>query len=59
MTDNEIIEILKERTEKEFAERLIEEKSWDCPYETENAHYVQVVDVGDIEELVKEMGGEK
>ena len=29
------------------ADALIE-KAWDVPFETENAHFVQVVDVGDI-----------
>ena len=29
------------------ADELIE-KAWDVPFETENAHFVQVVDVGDI-----------
>lgn len=39
---------------KEFAEKLIEKHSWDVPYETEDAHYVQVVDVGSIEDFVEE-----
>jgi hypothetical protein len=30
------------------AEKLVEEKSWDVPFKTEDASYVQVVDVGDI-----------
>ena len=42
---------------KEFAERL-KEKSWDVPYETKNAHFVQVVDVEDIDNLLKELVGE-
>ena len=42
---------------KEFAERL-KEKSWDVPYETKNAHFVQVVDVGDLDNLLKELVGD-
>ena len=42
---------------KEFADRL-KEKSWDVPYETKNAHFVQVIDVGDIDNLLKELVGE-
>ena len=33
----------------EYIERkLLLEKRWDVPFETEDAHFVQVVDVGDI-----------
>ena len=39
---------------KEFAEKLVEKHSWDVPYETEDAHYVQVVDVGAVEDFVEE-----
>lgn len=43
---------------KEFTEKLIEKHSWDVPYETEDAHYVQVVCVGDIENFKEEFTGE-
>jgi hypothetical protein len=49
--------LAKTEAYKEFAERL-KEKFWDVPYETENAHFVQVVDVGDIDNLLKELVGE-
>lgn len=49
---------IKAKAVKEFADRL-KEKSWDVPYKTKEAHYVQVVDVGDIEDIEKEMIGEQ
>ena len=52
-------ETAKSEARKEFAERLKEEKSWDCPYETEDAHYVMVVCVGDIDDLLAEMESER
>lgn len=42
---------------KECIEKVLE-KRWDVPYETKDAHYVQVVDVGDIEDTLKELVGE-
>lgn len=48
------IKAIKVEAIKEFAERLME-KSWDADT---RVGYVQVVDVGDIEDLVKEMVGE-
>ncbi len=52
----ERVKTAKAEAYKEFAERLIE-KRWDVPYETKNAHFVQVVDVGDIKDTLKELEG--
>lgn len=53
----EFCDNLKSEARKEFAER-VKEKSWDVPYETKEAHFVQVVDVEDIDNLLKEMESE-
>lgn len=51
---SETLNTTKAEAYKGFAEKL-KEKSWDVPYETKNAHFVQVVDVGDIDNLLKEL----
>ena len=51
------LETAKAEAVKEFAEK-VKEKVWDVPYKTKEAHYVQVVDIGDIEDIEKEMVGD-
>lgn len=53
--EQDLVKNAKAEAIREFAERLKEEKVWDADT---RCGYVQVVDVGDIENLVEEMVGE-